>query len=387
MKFETRRLSQFKKVSVAPKIQPNKNLFHFARSKPSLLLVIWIGLLSTHVFAIDASIEGALTGSVIESTESNVDAEILAVLDLDAFITKGESQWHVYVEGTTTSRDNHVTAVYGEANADAGAAADANGDGRLQVSVLEYIMPVGPGEMNIGLIYPSGFSESGDWSNDETSQFVGASFVNIQTIANPDYALGIGYTREPADGYPGVSLVLSQAEGLGDLDGSYHEMISGSTDLFLATELHWDIGNIDWRIGAWFNNAKFDRLDGNGTDSNLGFNMTAAWQVTDQGLVVFRYGIANDDVSRAAGFWGLTYQQEMDKITVGLGVARITVADSLDEEGAKDTVQSELYLKYRFSDSIEGTFSYQRIENSNFGTMTNLDMSPGIYTVRLSVGF
>lgn len=352
--------------------------------------VLAVSLFSPVVIATetaDLSYEGALTGSIIGSSESKVDTDYLGVLDLDVFIPAFNGQWHIYIEGTTTSLDGRVNAVYVEANADAGAAVGSDGKGRLQISNLEYRHSLGIGDVSIGLLYPSGFSETGDWSNDETSQFIGSMFANIQTIANPDYALGIGYTTEPSDAIPGISVLLSQAEGLADLDGSYHDLFSDSNDIFFTTELRWNYNLVDLRIGAWINDADFERLDGDGDDNNYGLNVSVAVQNTENGRLVFRYGMANDEVSEGDIFWGLSYQHSFDKLTIGLGHAQTLASDDLSDQGGDDIKQTEVYLRQQLWDGFYATLSYQHISESSFGFTPGVDSSPNIYTLRLSQEF
>lgn len=91
----------------------------------------------------------------------------------------------------------------GEVNGDAGSALNGNGDGRLQISELRYALPVRDfGTLSFGLLDPTAFLDTTshanptagpDFSgiaNDETTQFLGNSFVNNPVVEFPDYTLG-----------------------------------------------------------------------------------------------------------------------------------------------------------------------------------------------------
>ncbi len=88
----------------------------------------------------------------------------------------GPGLWTLYVEGNTTPRNNGISSVLGEANADIGSALDGDDSGRLQVSELHYAISLASGELVTGLIDASSFLDASKVANDETAQFLGRRF-------------------------------------------------------------------------------------------------------------------------------------------------------------------------------------------------------------------
>ncbi len=323
---------------------------------------------------------------------TEVGNELTTVLDLDVNIKRGPGEWHIYVEGTSTGKDGKVAAVYGDALADAGGAADTDGRGRIQISMLEYYYEVGGGTLIAGLLYPSGFAETGDWTNDETSQFISSPFVNISTIGAPDYAVGIGFQKEADESSVGWSLLASQAQGLGDLDGSYHELFSSvDDDLFLNAEMNWLVAGLDVRVGVWHNDADHDNLNGDGdTDANSGYNVSVAKAFDDQHLLVLRYGAADEDVSEVENFIGLSYQYTGENISAGLGYAVQYASSDLEDSdpaAVEDSRFVEAYVKYQMVPDLYLTGSVQQVKDSGLGLSDAEDDSASIFTLRLSKEF
>jgi len=355
------------------------------KNKSSLLLLPLYTFLHTP-YALTTEYSGALSASHLSASGSSAESEAIAVLDLDVEGKVGSGRWHVYIEGTSTSKSGHISDVYGESYADAGAAADEDGDGRIQISNLEYYHPLENGELVVGLLYPSGFTESGDWTNDETTQFIGSSFANIQTSANPDYALGIGYTGALSNDVS-INLLVSQAQGLGDLDGRYSSLVDEMDEYFISSEIAWSLSNTSIHASLWASTLDTERLNGSGTANNYGVNITVA-HTNPLGLLVLRYGNANDEVSDAESFLGMSLQREFENWSFGLGTSRTYVSKELQENSSlEDVKQSELYARYNFNAKIHGTLSYQKISNSGFGDVSANETSPSIITFRLSYEF
>jgi len=328
---------------------------------------------------------GAVTAFYLTPSDENVKDDYIGVLDLDIEGDLAFGRWHVYVEGTSTTNAGRVTDIYGEALADAGAASDGDGKGRVQLSNIEYYMPVGSGELVLGLLYPSGFTESGDWTNDETSQFVSSSFVNIQTSAAPDYALGFGYYQNITEQLS-FSFLLSQAQGLGDLDGRYSSLFDNVDDYFTSAELVYSISRLSVHGTLWSSSLEQESFNG-GTEKNHGGHLSIAYD-TYIGLLVARAGYANDKVSEAANFIGLSWQKSFDEWAFGAGVSQSYVSNFLKaDDQIDDLVQIEVYIKYQITDNFHVTGSLQKIENSGFTSESEFETDPTIFTLRTSYEF
>lgn len=349
---------------------------------------------TTSAVADDISYVGAVTGFyqttsadyIKDGVSTEVDDEFTGVLDLDVDIKAGPGFWHIYVEGTTTVQDGGVTSVFGDALADAGAAVGTDGKGRIQISSLEYIYSLGEGSVIAGLVYPSGFAESGDWTNDEITQFVSSPFVNMGSIAVPDYAIGVGYKREATEHSLGWSVLLSQAEGLADRDGSYDDLLSNiDEDFFFNVEVTALVMGLTAKLGIWQNDAEFDKLDGSGTDAILGGNISLVKDI-DAHRIVLRYGVADEDVSEVSSFASLFYQYRGGSLSGGLGYAINYASDELDS-AYEDTHYVEAYVNYELMPQIFVTGSVQQVEDDGLGMSDVEDDSSTIFTLRLSWQF
>jgi len=336
-------------------------------------------------------VEGGFTFTAQSSSDTRVKGEVLTSFDLVAKIPNGVGQWTAYIEGNLSPRQNGVSTLVGEANADAGTALDHDGKGRLQVSEIHYTRAFGENSMTVGLLRPSCVLDASEVANDETAQFLSGSFVNNPTIAFPDYALGACLHLEQGQTGPGMNLLLSSSHGLADNpNASYSELLDVSADgkgVFAGAELYWQTAHGMWRLGVWQSTADAAYLDGSATmDHNFGMYLT-----TDQALgaskLNLRVGMANDKVSEAAGFIGLALETELAGDTLGIGVAQTDVSDKAGP-GKEDTRQAEVYLRMVLADNLRITPSLQWIENSGFdNTATVYDKSLLVYGIRASYLF
>lgn len=333
-----------------------------------------------------ADISGAVTLSHLDSSADDVKTENIGVVDIDIEKQWAKGRWHVYIEGTSSTESGAVTDIFGESYADAGAAADSDGQGRFQISNFEYYYPIGEGELVIGLLYPSGFTESGDWTNDETTQFMSSSFVNIQTSGNPDYALGVGYSAPLAEGWS-YNLLVSQAQGLGDLDGNYGTLFNEMDEYFVSAELVWNVDDLAIHANLWTTTLDSETFTDANSDSNSGINLSLGYDHST-GLWVVRYGTANKDVSEVEQFWGVSWQREFGNWAFGLGTSKSFVSSAYQVvENVGDLKQHEAYARFNVSDNMHVTASYQKISNSAFGLAVSEEVDPSIISIRASLEF
>lgn len=336
-------------------------------------------------------VEGGFTVTAQSANDSRINDEMLTSFDLVAEIPNGPGHWVTYIEGNLSPRLNGVSSVLGEVNGDAGTALDRDGKGRLQVSEFHYSRKFGENSMTIGLINPACVLDSSEVANDETSQFLSASFVNNPTIAFPDYALGSCIHFEEGQTGPGFNLLLTSSHGLADNpNASYSELFDVGADgkgVFLGGEMYWETERSMWRLGVWKSTADADYLDGSGNiGHNYGAYLTTDHRIGDS-MINVRLGMANEDVSEAAGFASVALETPLFGNTFGIGIAQTRVSDKLGA-GSDDTRQAEIYLRYDVNDSLHVTPSVQWIENSGFdSTGTLYDKSITVYGVRASYLF
>lgn len=332
-------------------------------------------------------------GAVINlqhASDNRVDSDGFASFDFAATLPQGNGLWTLYLEANTDIRDEQVSGIIGEANADAGSALDANGNGRLQVSELFYTLAAINGELNLGLLDATGIFDASDVANDEGSQFVGGSFVNNPTIGFPDYTLGVIYTTENEDKRTGYSIAVMSSHGIGDNEhASYSELFNIGDDhkgVFVAGEYNWQLTNSQWRAGVWANTADNEYVNGsNNTSNNYGLYLSTDIDLNGSSLNV-RAGLADADVSEASNFIAVTYETELFGNTTGLGLARTGASNELAD--AKDTVHAEIYSRFDINQHLHITPSIQWIKKSGFDdSETSFDNDITIIGLRAAISF
>ena len=338
-----------------------------------------------------AEIEGGVTAVYQYADDDRVDSELIGSLDLVVTLEAGPGVWTLYIEGNTTPASDHVAAVFGEANGDAGSALDRDGKGRLQISGLLYTQATEHGEFAVGLLDVTGFLDASSVANDETTQFLGAGFVNNPTIEFPDYTLGVVFNRAPEQPGFGYIAALSSSNGLGDNPkASYSELVDVSDKgkgVFAALELIWNREAMIYRLGAWINSADHTELAGSSTDeNNTGLYLSADW-LNGPLTANMRLGIADKTVSEAAEFIALAGAYQIDKITYGLGFALTGVSSDLSGD-VGDTRQIEVFARFDVCENVQITPSLQWLENSGFdASNADFDDSVLVAGVRLNATF
>jgi hypothetical protein len=337
------------------------------------------------------TVEGGLTATAQRANDERARSEILGSFDLVSTLSNGLGTWTIYVEGSTSPRAEGVSSRLGEANADAGTALDRDGKGRLQVSELYYMRPIAGIEIYAGLLDATGFFDASDVANDETTQFLGASFVNNPSIIFPDYTLGIALHREPSGHVPGLTVFLGSSHGLADNPrASYAELVEVQEQgkgVFAAAELYWQINTHRLRLGVWNNSADYVRLDeSDNKEYKQGIYTMYDGQLWN-GRWNLRVGIANQRVSEIANFTALALEYPVWKITAGLGLARVGSSKYL-QNSVGNTVQAEFYARVSLPWDIDVTASVQMINNSGFDHSGDvIDSRALVYSMRLGYTF
>jgi hypothetical protein len=312
----------------------------------------------------NTNVEAGITLTAQHANRRGIDSEWLGSIDLVAEMPLGPGKWTLYVEGSASPRRSGVSALFPDANADAGTAFDGDGAGRFQVSALNYTWLFHTGNLTAGLLDPAAPLDNSDVANDETQQFLGAALVNNPTIGFPDYALGAVYHRDAADGDPGFTLVLTGSHGLGDNpDASYAELFDvgeRGKGVFVAGEMSWRSPKRTLRLGAWTNTSdEHERLDAVGeTDRNYGFYLTVDQRMLG-GDWNLRLGAANAAVSEAANFAALAAQYPLaSKATLGVGLARTGISRYASAD-VRHALQGEVYTRVDISSTLHLTPSIQ----------------------------
>jgi porin len=338
-----------------------------------------------------AEISAGTTMTLQHASDSRLDDELLASVDIVSAIPTRNGQWLLYVEGNTSPRQQGISSLLPEANQDAATAVDRDGHGRLQVSVLHYLWYLGQNALVVGLINPAGPIDNSDIANNETSQFLATTLVINPTIAHPDYALGMVYFYKPEHSKLDFTFLLSSSHGLTDNPNrSYAELVdvtAAGKGVFACAELVWRGAQHTWRSGVWVQTAGNAYLNGSAnTADNYGVYLNSD-HLLGQFRLNLRLGLANPKLSEAAQFIGLAMDHALGKNHAGLGYTYTFVSDEVGA-GKGDRIQLEAYYRVDLADNLSITPSLQHIRNSGFdNTGTTIDSGINVISVRTSYAF
>ncbi len=316
-------------------------------------------------------LSGGVTAVGIYPDDSRIGEDRTLSADLFVQRTDSRGQWFVYIEGNSSLDQGAASTRLIEANADAGTALDADRNGRIQLSEINYQFFKNDGaRLTVGLLDPSAYLDRSRITNDENVQFLGASFVNNPTIAFPDYTLGLVYTRPRGSGWPQLNAVLTSARGIADNPNvSYSQLIrfrGEESGAFAALATGWELEQTLVRVGAWMNTRPHSELSGTATDkSNYGAYAVLGRSWNDHALNL-RLGLANDKVAEGSEFASVAYRYSWRDHAFGVGFARTFLSSEIDPSGLDDTSQLEIFARFTIDQSIHLTASVQRLDNSGF---------------------
>lgn len=292
--------------------------------------------------------EGGVTAVYQAADAAGVDAELGASADLFIRHTRPRGEWLLYVEAASTVDADGVAARYPGANADAGTVLDAGGDGRAQVSELNYTRHWTPRDsLMLGLIDPSSWLDREHIANDENLHFLNRSFVNNPTIPFPDYTLGAVYRRAAQAAYPELVVVLARADGLADLpDRAYRELADGDRrGVFLGAGTVWGSERGRLRLGGWLRTAEGSDFAGRArTRSRRGACLVLGREHAAHAFNV-RLGLARGGVTPASGFAALAWERETQRGVLGAGIARTWHSGRRDGRALDDVTDAELFFR------------------------------------------
>jgi len=238
-----------------------------------------------------------------------------------------------------------------------------------------------------GLLDISGYFDQSRIASDENTQFLGVSFVQNPTIEFPDYALGLVY-EQAWDASTTWRAGLTSSNGLADNPNlSYAQLVNVDDDskgVFAVTSLTWKKSAWLTRTGIWTHTAPHDSLDATRSGlTNSGIYWLGGWQHAPHG-VNLRFGLANAEVSRAARFAGLSYQNRQAPWAWGAGAARIFLSFDEPDPSLDDSTQLEAYLRYQLMEGWFVTADVQHLVNSNFDRAATHDPRVTVYGLRLT---
>jgi len=371
-------------------------------NRNAFMLTGLASLMSANAIA-DTTVEQGIVVTYQSADDDVSKSELLGSYDLILDTTVGKSG-HVimYVEGASGPADDGVSAIFGEANGDAGSAynkhatkLDADGNaanvGAFQVSELFYQHDFGDNFVTIGMMDAGAYGDGSDIANDEGASFITADLVNNTTIQFPNYTMGVGAHAQ--FGAIGVNFFYGEAAGF---DGNYTELLHWQTDTdgndkgeFILVEGTWANDSTTVRLGFWSNNAygnaTFDGATTSAADNSGAYGL--AEYKRGNLIINGRFGVADDTVSEVESYAALAGEFAVGPGSVGLGYALSTVSAELvkTDSTRDDRTVVELFYRYEGGENWTITPAISSIDNSGLSSATA--NSATIYTLRGTYGF
>ncbi len=314
-----------------------------------------------------AALDWSVTGVSQASNDDAADPDATGSFDAVGHMRAGPGFLFVQAEGSTGENRGRVSGQFPLSNADAATAVDEDGDGRVQLSQVNYTLVNETFEFATGLLDPSCYLDFSDIANDETRDFLAQPFTNNLAIAFPDYTLG-GAVHLHLDQALGLTLFLSSSNGLGDNDkASYSNLVDiteSGKGAFAAAELTAH-GALNYRLGVWVNSRDFENLD-NPDDTDNDYGIYGSLESDARPLRWnIRIGAANPNVSETAGFAAATMTFPLGEHAAGLAVSYQHAADDLD--GDSDyAVFTEALLHIDVGEKLRFTPLLQWTHNDSF---------------------
>ncbi len=324
----------------------------------------------------NAHVEGIVIGTWQAASRSSVDGQDVnsegnGQLYLLGSMDMGPGGWVLELRGSTTPRENGVTSFFAS-NASVGETTDADGNGRIAATQLFYELPVGPGQLRVGLLDPGAVLDGNEVNDDEYVKFLADSFVHNPTIGFPSFVLGAAYQGTVSEGLD-YKLFVSSDSGLEDPDDPTYQNVfairESGKGAFTAAELDWRLQDYSLQAGVWYDTAHQSRLDRPSEEGRAYGFYAGLVGPAGPGLWAMRAGIANDEVQADANFLSLAYELPVQlgarDTTLGLAIARRGDSSHLpfDSEPIR---QVEAYWRIHVAGSAYISPDIQYIDNAGF---------------------
>jgi hypothetical protein len=312
-------------------------------------------------------VDWSVTGITQASDDSDADPDLTGSFDTVGHYRSGAGFWMAQVEGSSGRNSGRVSGQFPLSNGDAATAVDEDGDGRVQISQLNYTVRTEGLAFAVGYLDPTCYLDQSNVMGDESQLFLSDPFVNNLSVAYPDYTLGGGLHLHRNDGLE-ATFFLSSSNGLGDNDRASYSNLVDVTDsgkgLFAAAELIYD-ASAAYRLGIWANTRDFEELeDPSGKASAYG--VYAAAEDDSSPLVwSIRAGAANPEVSEVTAFAAVAVEAPWRSRKAGLGVSYLRASGDLDADSS-NAFFIEALLHLQFGDHLRLTPLLQWTRNDSF---------------------
>jgi hypothetical protein len=318
--------------------------------------------------ALRGELSGGVTATVLGAEGGRADPAAAASFDLVMVKPHAAGAWVMYVEGSTSVNDGTVSAVFPDANADAGTAAVNGSEGTVQVSELKYRWGVTEGAaLSFGVLDATAYLDASGTANDENTQFLNVSLVNNPTIEFPDYTLGLVYEQALGETMHVIGLV-SSSHGIADNpDHSYAQLFDVDDEgkgTFAVAALRFD-APLSIELGLWTSSADHATLDGVRADRSNHGAYAVAGAAYERMSFDLRAGYADPDVTEANVFASASLAYTAASATFGVGYARSNLAEDAKGAARDDSSVAEVYVRMPLG-GIEATLDLQQLRNPGF---------------------
>ncbi|HHT00063.1 MAG TPA: hypothetical protein ENK73_04310 [Thiomicrospira sp.] len=352
-------------------------------------------LYSPHLLAEDKlSYEGGFNLIHQHSSDNQLEADTSLSADLAVFYkTDNLGVWHLHIEVSNTPNQNGVTSILQDTNADSGSSLDDRGQGRVQISELNYSLLLNPTtQISAGLVDATGYLDTANIMNDENHNFISPSLVNNSVIDFPDYVIGATIQHQFNERLS-TQLFVSSTHGIADNNSrnysSLFEVGDDEKGLFSALEFNYQTDSFYINAGSWLHSGKHEALnDSNRIDlSNYGIYLGAGLEKQNHQYEM-RFGLANPEISAASQFLSLAYQFSAQDWDLGMGYSTTSLSDQLDETYPKHSQTAEVFMHKHINKNWYITPSVQWFNDPLYESDTIELTSPILtYNLRLSYEF
>lgn len=322
---------------------------------------------SPSLIAADNGVDWAVTAVTQASDDSDADPDLTGSFDSVGHHRQGPGFWMAQVEGSSGRNSGRVSGQFPLANGDAATAVDEDGDGRVQLSQLNYTAETQELAYAFGYLDPTCYLDQSNIMGDESLLFLADPFVNNLSVAYPDYTLGGGIHFHRESGVE-ATFFLSGSNGLGDNDSASYSNLVDVTDsgkgVFAAAELLYG-KSVAYQLGLWINTRDFEQLDDPQDDgSAYGVYGSAEGDSDELGWNI-RVGASNPDVSEVSSFAAAAVSVPWRGRTFGLGVSYLRASGDLDSRSS-NSMFIEALLHMDIGDNLRVTPLLQWTRNDSF---------------------
>jgi len=331
-----------------------------------------------------------LTAIHQQSNLQKIDKSQSLSLDFTTEYLVENGQWNLHIEANNSLSNKSVANVIESSNSDANNAINTTGNGRLQISELNYQLNLSNTQtVTFGLINSGGFLDTSNIANDENTQFLNATLVNNPLIDLPDYSIAaVAEFKSDFD----WTFLISSTHGIADNPNrNYSELFEMGADdkgLFMAIEtfistLPWS--NTQLKLGSWVHTGEHESLSDSTNTDNKNFGVyTTVMHQHDKHQFEVKAAMTNPEVSIAHRFLSIAHQYNWkNSLYSGLGYSLTNYSPKANVNSSNTQVM-EAYLAYQMTEGLTLSPSIQWIENPQYSEVSIDDKIASIINLRIN---